>query len=98
MGPHDGYHDPDQVRQREEIAAISRRDAEWKCEGFADMVVKLGFKAVGPPERRGGAPRSWQEIGRKLFGEDVFNRHLKAAIERKHAVQRASPEARSVLR
>lgn len=94
LGPAPGYYDPEQVRQRQEILAITERDAEWKCEGFADMVVQKGFKAVGPPAFRDGPPRSWQTIGRTLFGEERFNRHLKAALERKHAVQQASQPAR----
>lgn len=92
LGPHPSYYDPEQIRQREEIAAISLRDAEWKCEGFADMVLKKGFKAYYTDNK--GVSRSWQRIGRDLFGEEMFNRHLKLAVERR-AAQRASMQGRS---
>lgn len=93
LGPHPGYFDPEQIRQREEIAEISRRDAQWKCEGFAEMVINKWFGAMGPPDRT-GRPRTWQGIGRDLFGEEMFNQHMKAAVERRRAARQESQPAR----
>lgn len=80
--PYSEYYHPDHVKQREEIVAMARADAVWKCEGFASMVIDKGFGAYGPDDYRGNK-RSWQTIGRKLFGEATFNEAVKKELEKR---------------
>lgn len=84
--PYVGYYDPEQVRMREEIIEISKRDAEWKVKGFAKFVINQGYMAVAPPDRDGSV-RSWQQVGRDLFGEEVFNKAVREELERRRAAQ-----------
>lgn len=81
LGPHPTYFDPEQVRQREEIAEISRRDAVWKLEGFVEMVIKKGYRAEWVDGK--GRRHSWQETGRNLFGEEAFNAQMQVALQKR---------------
>jgi hypothetical protein len=88
--PYADFYSEVNVSQRAEILAITEADSEWKCEGFVNMVLSKGYGAMGPPEKRGAPPRTWQAIGRSLFGEERFNRYMKAALDSRRAALPAS--------
>ena len=92
--PYADYYSEVNVKQRAEIIAITEADAEWKCQGFVEMVLDKGPRAIGPPAKTSGPPRSWQEIGRTLFGVERFNGYLRAAIERRQSAQQVSQSVR----
>lgn len=57
-------------------------------DGFADFVVRQGFGAVTPIKPYGAKkPESWQECGRRLWGEKHFNDAMHRAIERSRAAR-----------
>jgi hypothetical protein len=65
-------------------------------DGFADFVVKQGFGAVTPIKPYGSRrPESWQECGRRLWGEKHFNEALKRAIERRRGGKTSAPTSPS---
>lgn len=71
----------------DEYAAIKR---ELFLDGFADFVVRQGFRAV-TPGKINGKPESWQACGRRIWGETYFNGALEKAIERARSARTAFP-------
>jgi hypothetical protein len=92
--PYMEYNHPDHVRQRAEILEIAKKDAVWRCEGFAQYTIDQGYGALGPPDKKGN-PRTWQQIGRGLFGEAMFNEAVKVELERRRALRVASGSSSS---
>jgi hypothetical protein len=94
LAPWDGYYDADQVRMREEIMEIVRRDNEWRLAGFVQFVIEKGYGAMTPPDKY-GRQRTWQQVGADLFGKEAFVNALTAELARRRAARTSSRSERS---
>lgn len=48
--------------------------------GFVRFVINKGHKAVAPTFDAKGRPESWQAVGRRLYGADLFNQVMQREI------------------
>lgn len=67
----------------DEYAAIKR---ELFLNGFAEYVFKQGYGAAAP-NKNNGKLESWQDVGRRLWGKECFNKAFEQVIERSRAAK-----------
>lgn len=85
--------DPDGKRLVDAIDQHSEERRRQFVTGFVRFVIDRGSGAAAPA-KEGAKPESWQAVGRRLYGADLFNdtlqRELAARKEQAHAEERIS--------
>lgn len=76
------------------VEAIDQHSEERRQQfvtGFVRFVIERGSGALAPA-KEGATPESWQAVGRRLYGADLFNETLRRELatrkEQPHAEER----------
>ena len=88
----DFYESIDVMREVDAAMDAAELYAKEKfADGFADLVVRKGYKArIMRGSHRG---KTWQSRGREMFGRERFDEAMKRAIERKRVSSRATMQS-----